>query len=343
VTARPRFVSIVLPCRNEEPYIGACLDSILAGDYPRDRLEVLVLDGRSDDRTREIVAQRAGRAPAIRLLDNPQRVTPAALNLGIRAARGEVILRMDAHVEYPPHYVTRLVAALEATGADNVGCLLATVPADSSPVARAIAVATAHRFGVGNSYFRIGTTVPRWVDTVAFGCWRREVFERIGLFDEDLVRNQDDEFNFRLVARGGRILLLPDVVARYYARRTLGQLARMFYQYGYYKPLVARKVGRVMTVRQLVPALFLLTLTGAAALGAWVPLAAWAGAAAGAAYAAVDLGCAAAAAPRHGPRAALALAAAFPIIHFSYGLGFLAGLVGHRSRSAAPSAVPLSR
>jgi len=328
-TRRHAFASILLPCRNEEHYLATCLDSIRATTYPADRFEILVLDGLSDDRTRQIAAGVAARDPRVRVLDNPGRTAPAALNLGIGQARGDVIVRMDAHARYPIDYIPRLVAALEETGADNVGGVLVTHPADDTATARAVALVMSHPLGVGNAYFRIGTPGRRWVDTVPFGCFRRDVFTRVGLFDEQLPRNQDDEFNFRLKRHGGRILLEPSVRATYFARRTLGQIRRMFYQYGYYKPLVARKVGRIMTVRQLVPATFVLALGGAAALAPWWPLAGWAGLAIAAAYAGVA---AAAAAPRvrtHGWRCAALLLAAFPIVHFSYGVGFLRGIVDH--------------
>jgi len=206
-------VTVIVPCRNERRYIAACLDSILATAYPADRLEVLVVDGASDDGTRDAVRAYAAREPRVRLLDNPRRSAPAALNLGIRAARGEIIARMDAHVVYPPHYLPVLVEALLETGADNVGCPIVTLPADESATARAIACALSHPFGVGNSRFRIGSAVRREVDTVPFGCFRRDVFDRVGLFDEELIRNQDDEFNFRLIRSGGRVLLVPDVAA----------------------------------------------------------------------------------------------------------------------------------
>ncbi|MDP3910739.1 MAG: glycosyltransferase family 2 protein, partial [Gemmatimonadales bacterium] len=247
-------VTVILPCRNEARYIGPCLDSILSASYAPERLEVLVVDGMSDDGTRAVVAEYAAAHPRIQLLDNPSRIVPTALNVGIRAAAGDVIARMDAHVVYPPEYLPRLVAALEESGADNVGGCIITLPADGTAVAQAIAIALGHPFGVGNSHFRIGARAARLVDTVPFGCYRRDVFARIGEFDEELVRNQDDEFNHRLVASGGRVLLLPDVVSYYYARGSFRQVARMFYQYGAFKPLVARKVGRIMTLRQLVPA-----------------------------------------------------------------------------------------
>ena len=342
---RPR-VSIVMPCRNEAAYIGACLDSVLATDYPLDRIEVLVADGRSDDGTREIVEGCAARHACVRLLDNPARITPAALNAAIRASTGDVIIRMDAHGIYPRDYVSRLVDALQETGADNVGGVVVTLPADGSPIARGIALAFAHPLGVGNAYFRIGVAGPRWVDTVPFGCFRRDLFERVGMFDEEMVRNQDDEFNLRVIGRGGRILLLPDVVARYYARRSFGAVARMFYQYGYFKPLVARKAERIMT-RQLVPPLFVLSIVASALLGIWLPVARDVFAGIAGAYAALILTGAAFAIRKHGFRCAAALAAVFSIMHVCYGFGYLRGIVDHwlpfRRRARRTTPMPLTR
>jgi glycosyltransferase involved in cell wall biosynthesis len=330
VTASPAtFVSILIPCRNEERHIAACLDSIRGTAYPADRFEILVLDGLSDDRTRAILGDIAARDARIRVIDNPARIAPTGLNIGIRQARGDIIVRMDAHAVYPLDYVPLLVRALEETGADNVGGVLITVPPENTATARAIAIVMSHPLGVGNSYFRIGTAGRRWVDTVPFGCFRRDVFARVGVFDEEMARNQDDEFNFRLLRHGGRILLEPSVRANYYTRRTLRQLGLMFFQYGYYKPLVARKVGRVMTVRQLVPAAFVFGVAGAAALAPWWPVAAWAGTAVAGAYAALVAAAAMLRARPNGWRCAAVLLVAFPVVHFSYGLGFLRGLLDH--------------
>ncbi len=189
--------------------------------------------------------------------------------MGIAAARGTVIVRMDAHVEYPRNYLSSLVGLLEQSGADNVGGVVQTLPANDSPIARAIACGMSHPLGVGNSHFRIGAAEDRWVDTVPFGCYRREVFDRIGLFDEELVRNQDDELNLRLIKHGGRILLSPRIVSKYFARDSLPKLWRMYYQYGYFKPLVVRKLGGVMTARQLLPPLFVLCLFATAIAAPW--------------------------------------------------------------------------
>ena len=342
------LVTIVVPCRNEERYIVECLDSILACDYPPDRLEVLVVDGMSDDGTRAVLADYAARNPLVRMLDNPRRITPVALNLAIRAARGEVIVRMDAHVVYPRNYVSRLVAALDEFGADNVGAVLRTLPANQTAMGKAIALGMSHPFGVGTSYFRIGTDQPRWVDTIAFFCIRRATFDRVGMFDEELIRHQDGEFNARLIKSGGRILLIPDVVSYYYARATLRQVGRMFYQYGYFKPLVAKKLGRFMSVRQLIPPGFVLGLlvTGVAAL-LWKPALLLFGLVAGS-YATVVLGSAVQTAIKEGPAVGAALAAVLPVIHVSYGVGFWRRVVElllplRRTSRERAAELPLSR
>lgn len=339
------LVSIVIPCRNEAGYIEQCLDSILASDYPQDRLEILVSDGRSSDGTRQILIRYCAEHPTVILLDNPQGTTPAALNAGIRAASGEIVIRMDAHVLYPPDYIRRLVRGLQESGADNVGGVLHTVPAEETSVARAIAVGMSHRFGVGNSLFRVGVTEPREVDTVPFGCFRRELFSKVGLFDEELVRNQDDEFNFRLITRGGRVLLLPEVSCRYYARRSLAQLFRMYFQYGYFKPLVARKVGRVMTVRQLVPALLVAGVASLGIMGVWSPAARVLLALLVGLYGSLVIVAALTAIRGHGLLCSTALTLVFPTLHFGYGTGFLLGIWDHLlARSATRlSAMRLSR
>ena len=340
-------VSIVLPCRNEVRHIGPCLDSILASDYPQDRIEVVIADGMSDDGTREVIATYAAAHARIVMIDNPRRTAPSAMNVAIRAAGGEIVVRMDAHAMYPTDYLTRLVGALLESGADNVGTLVETLPADDTPMARAIAVGLSHRLGVGNSAFRVGTATRKWVDHVCFGCWRREVFERLGEFDEELVRGQDVEFNARLLNQGGRILLLPDVASGYHARRTLGQVAGMMYQYGYFKPLIARKAGRIVTARQLVPSLLVLGILCSAALGLWWPAAFRVLAAIVGSYTLMVSAASLLRLQRQGWRTGLALAAVFPTMHFCYGVGYLQGLIDHflpfRRARRSPAAVALTR
>jgi glycosyltransferase involved in cell wall biosynthesis len=337
------MVSLIVPCRNERHHIRDCLESLLGNDYPAARREILVVDGMSDDGTREIVAECAARASTFRLLDNPRRITSAALNLGIAQARGSVVMLIGAHSVYPRSYIGQLVRELETSGADGTGGVCTTCAGGRDAIAIAIAVALAHPFGVGNSWFRIGTREPRWVDTVPFGCYRRDVFDRAGGFDEELVRNQDDEFNLRLLRRGGRLRLVPSVASRYYARTSLRQLARMFYQYGLYKPLVIRKVGAIMTIRQLVPAALVASLV----IGAVIPAARVLAGAIALTYAATMVTAALGTVRQHGLGSALGLLAVFPVLHFGYGIGFLVGLARlpfrGRPLAAAADAVPLSR
>lgn len=250
------MLSVICPIYNEESRIEECILSILAQDYPKEDLEVLFVDGQSSDRTREIIANYMLNYSFIKLLDNPKRIAPAALNIGIRASSGDIIMRLDAHAKYPENYFSLLVNRLKESGADNVGGVCRTLPARDTSVCRAIAHAMSSPFGMGNSYFRIGSDHEMWVDTVPFGCFKRGIFDKIGLFDEELVRNQDDEFNGRIIKNGGRILLLPQVVVDYFARDSLTKTAKMFFQYGLFKPLVNYKLQKPTTLRQFIPPLF---------------------------------------------------------------------------------------
>lgn len=251
------FISIICPIYQEEKYIGKCIESILRQDYPRDRLELLLIDGLSTDKTREIVGAYQEKYPFIRLIDNPYKVVPVALNIGIKQAKGDVIMRIDGHCEYPDNYVSSLIHYLFKLNADNVGGIWNTLPARPTTECIAIAEASSHIFGVGGSIHKVGTKQITRTDTVPFGCYRRSVFDRIGFFDEELVRNQDDELNARLINNGGKIYLIPETVINYIARDSFKKMCRMYYQYGLFKPLVTKKLGVPATVRQFFPALFL--------------------------------------------------------------------------------------
>ena len=339
-------VSIILPCLNEANNIRSCLDSVVASDFPKEQLELLVVDGQSDDGTREIVLEFSQRHPWIRLLENVRRITPVAMNIGIQSAKGPIVMRMDAHTVYPTNYISGLVQWLIGSKADNVGGISIVRPGNRTAKAQAIAYALSHPWGVGNSHFRIGAAGPKWVDTVPFGCYRREVFDRIGLFNEALVRNQDDELNHRLIKHGGRILLVPEMVSFYTARESLEKLWTMFYQYGYFKPLAARSVGAVMTIRQLIPSVFLLCLVLAAFVAPWSATIADVFKAIIISYAALDLTVSLHAAFRGGLRCGLWLMVVFPILHLSYGIGYLRGLISlvvGRRQSSDSIAFRLSR
>lgn len=251
---------MICPVFNEEKFIEACIISIIEQDYPQDAMEIIFVDGRSTDHTADIIQRYIQNYPFMKLIDNPKRIVPYALNRGLQEAKGEVIMRLDGHCTYPTNYISELVKYLYLLNADNVGGVWNTQPAKDTPICQAIALASSHPFGVGGSMHKIGVSKIIETDTVPFGCYKREVFEKTGPFDTDLVRNQDDEFNGRLLNLGGKIYLIPQVIINYTARDTLCKMRQMYYQYGLYKPLVNKKLGAPATVRQFFPLLFLLGL-----------------------------------------------------------------------------------
>jgi len=340
-------VSVIIPCRNERNYIGNLLENIVAQTHPKEDMEVFVVDGMSDDGTREIVEKYERRYGYITLVDNEERVVPHALNRGIRLAKGENIIIMGAHSVYPNDYISRLLHWQQKLNADNVGGIAEAMPVSQTPAARAVAIVLAHPFGVGNAWFRIGAKEPREVDTVPFGCYKREVFDNIGLFDEDLIRNQDDEFNMRLKRKGGKIFIVPEIRIVYYPREKIGQLWRMYHQYGLFKPLIMVKTGAPSNLRQFAPPLFVLFPAVLAALGAaWLPLF-YAACAVVGMYCIVNLYFSFRLALRNGIRLFFPLCCCFATVHYGYGTGYLRGIVRfnpfRRKRNTDPGMVRLSR
>lgn len=261
------FVSVVIPCLNEEAYISRFLDSVLAQDYPEDRVEVLVVDGMSGDSTRNILAEYSVKFPRMRMLDNPGRITPKALNIGIRAAKGDYICRMDAHAVYPRNYISACVSVITESGADNVGGPIRTLPKETGLAADSISCVLASPFGVGNSSFRTGSGTPKWVDTVFGGFYRKSVFNKVGYFNEHLSSSQDMEFNKRLAKAGGRILLHPSISSTYYTRASLVSFFRNNFRNGFWA-IYPLKFTRHLPVslRHLIPLFFVLWLIAAAAM-----------------------------------------------------------------------------
>lgn len=247
-----------MPCYMEEEYIGAALQSVLDQNIGSYQVEILVVDGRSTDRTRDIVSGFTQSNGNVRLLDNEMRTAPYALNIGIREARGGFIARMDVHATYPENYLLTLAKAMVELEADNAGGYFVTLPGADTAMAHAIALAIAHPFGIGDSDHRTGISETKEVDTVPYGFYRRVLFDQIGMFDEDLTRNQDDEFNARLRKAGGKIFMIAGLGIHYYARKSLDKVWDMFFQYGLFKPLVNKKIGGAASWRQLIPPLFVL-------------------------------------------------------------------------------------
>lgn len=252
-------VTIIIPCRNEAEHISACLDSVLRFDFPVDKLEVLVVDGLSSDRTKEIVEEYSRADSRIRVLANPQMIAPAGMNVGIRAAKGDFLVRLDAHSEYPPSYLSDCLGLLLKTKAANAGGRFVTVPNGNGPWATPIAEVTSHRFGVGDGAFRVGTEAG-YVDTVPYGTFHRDVFVKIGMFDERLTRNQDNEFNDRLRRAGYKIAFDPAITIRYKNQSTLQGLLNQAYTTGVWNVYTLSLHHYTFKWRRFVPLFFVLYL-----------------------------------------------------------------------------------
>jgi len=321
------FVSIIIPSRNEKKFIGKCLDSIIAQYYPKDKIEVIVVDGMSEDKTREIIKKYVEHYSFIKMLNNPRKIVPAALNIGIQHAKGEIIIRMDAHTVYNNDYVQKCVEYLLKYNIDNVGGIWKTRPGEDSVIARSIAFALSHPFGVGNSHFRIGSSKPRLVDTVPFGCYRKEIFNEIGYFNENLVRNQDIEFNRRLKKAGKKTLLAPDIISYYYARSTLKNLAKNNLWNGFWVIYSNRFASMPFSARHLVPFIFILILISSFALSFFSELFLYTFILSAVTYLTVNSFFSLYISLKHGIKYLVPIICAFSILHLSYGIGSLWGLI----------------
>lgn len=309
-------ISVILPCRNEEHSISKVLEFFISAK-PENK-ELIIADGASTDNTREIVAKYSANHPEISLIENPKRFVPFALNECIRKSTGEYIIRLDAHTEYAPDYFTKIVETFEKTGAEIVGGPMRAK--GSTPFQRAVAVCTSTSFGVGDSQFH-DETAEGYTDSVYLGAWRKKIFETTGLFDEAMLRNQDDEFHYRAKSKGMKIYLNPEIKSWYYPRSNIRTLMKQYFQYGLFKPLVLRKVRSEIKLRHLIPSAFLLYLiliplffifTG------WIaffPLML---------YAACDL--LFSFSRQNGFSEKLNSLIIYPALHLSYGSGFLLGL-----------------
>jgi len=318
-------VSILVPVRNGASHIGRCLDAVLRQDYPTDLTQVIVADGDSTDGTLEIIKERIRGVARASLLRNTRRIVPTAMNLMMLMATGDVIVRIDGHCEVPLDYVSRSVEHLNRDGVDGVGGSITTI--GHTPLSGTIALAMSSPFGVGDSAFRTQSERSLLADTVPFPAYTRSIVAMAGRYDEELVRDQDDEYNYRIREMGGRLLLAGDINTKYYSRTSLSRLWRQYFEYGFYKVRVLQKHPRQMRPRQFIPPLFALSLvlslciTGLFTYG-WVALAAVAGS-----YTLANFVASAAAASKKGWRHIAFLPLVYAILHLSYGLGFSVGLL----------------
>ncbi len=254
------LVSIVIPCRNEEKYIGKCLDSVIAQNYPKEKLEVLVIDGMSEDRTKEIIRNYSQKYPSVKLLDNPKKFIPSALNIGVKNSKGEIIVRMDSHAVYDKDYVSKCVEYLKKYKADNVGGAIKTIPFKDTIIAKSIALSLSHPFGVGGSHFRMGSKKIRRVDTIFGGCYKKEIFKKIGLFNENFIGGSEDmELNLRLKRAGGKILLVPDIISYYYPKFNLKDFFLHNLRDGIWAIYPLKFIKTPLKLRHYIPLAFILT------------------------------------------------------------------------------------
>ena len=257
-----KYISIIIPILNEKNYIENCLISVLKSDYSKEKMEILLIDGGSDDGTLEIIQKFQEEFSFIKLLRNPKKIVPISMNIGIKEAKGDYIIRLDAHADYPVNYFSKLIEWHQKLDADNVGTTIVTKVKNKTLKANSIKEILSHKFGVGDSDFRTGIKDVKEVDTVPFGCYKKEVFEKYGLYDERLVRNQDIELNKRIINGGGKIYLIPDVQCTYYARENFKALAKNNFSNGYWNILTAyyTKTLNSLSLRHFIPLIFLLML-----------------------------------------------------------------------------------
>jgi glycosyltransferase involved in cell wall biosynthesis len=319
------LVSILIPIRNEAATIERCLDAVLAQDYPPDRLEILIADGQSDDGTRAILTRFQKDHAHLQVFDNPGRIVACGLNQLTPHAQGEVLIRVDGHCIIAPDYVRNCVQHLQDEGVDGVGGPMHSIGVDHT--SQAIALAMSARFGVGDSAFRTESGQTKLVDTIPFPAYTRAIIEKVGSYDEELVRNQDDEYNYRIRKAGGKLLLAADVRSSYYSRGSFTSLWKQFFQYGFYKVRVLQKHPHQMRLRQFVPPAFVAALLVSILLSlifpwGWRLLLGLSGV-----YLLANLSAALLTANRAGWRYFWLLPIAFAAQHFGYGCGFLWGLV----------------
>ena len=317
------FVTVVIPCRNEAPFIRRVIESLVTSSYPREKLEAFIVDGMSTDGTRAILQDTARKHAFIRIIDNPLKTAPVALNLGIGAARGEIIVRMDAHSQYPPDYILRCVSLLQSgSKIGNAGGLLVNMTNGEGPWARAVAFVTAHRFGVGGAAFRIGAP-SGLVDTVPGGTFSRAVLDEVGFYDARLTRNQDNELNARLQKAGYAIAFDPSIQVHYWNQASLMGLARQAFFNGIWNVYTLALHPYTWKARRFVPMCFVGYLALLAAAASWPAHRAAAAAAPLGVYAALvaifSIGGGTA-------RGRIPIAATFVAYHLSYGAGSFLGI-----------------
>jgi glycosyltransferase involved in cell wall biosynthesis len=319
--SRTPNVSIIIPTWNEEAFISACLDSILLNDYPKDKIDIIILDGMSSDQTPAIIQKYISRYPFIRLINNPKRIQAPALNLGIKESRGEIIIRMDAHTLYDKDYIANCVKLLMENKGDNVGGV--QNPIGTNYISKAIAIATSTPFGVGNAYFRFSKQAM-FVDTVYLGAWKKDTLIRLNGFNEQWVINEDYELNYRLRKSGGKILLSPSIKSAYFVRSSLRRLSKQYFRYGFWKAKTIITYPESLKIRQFIPPAFAFSLIISLLISPFVQ---WPLLIIGGSYTLFNLIYSFLLSLKKGVIFFAILPVVFTIIHLTWGIGFLSGLL----------------
>jgi glycosyltransferase involved in cell wall biosynthesis len=319
-------ISIIIPAHNEAQYIEHCLEAIIAQDYSSGSLEILIADGMSTDDTRKIIHHFSALYPQlhIRILDNPGKIVPTGMNIALCQAKCDIIIRVDGHCIIAPDYVSKCVEHIQRDGVDGVGGPIRSI--GETHLAKVIAIGISSLFGVGDSAFRTLSGKTMLVDTVPFPAYTRQIIERAGLYDEELVRNQDDEYNYRIRELGGKILLADNIRSTYFSRTSLKSLWRQYFQYGYWKVRVLQKHPCQMRPRQFVPPAFVLALLGSIIL-ALFPVSRPLSSITPLLYLIANLLASIYTASKRGWKHFPLLPLVFATLHLSYGLGFLVGLI----------------
>jgi len=317
------IVSVIVPMRNEGNYVEKCMKSILSQDFPLEKLEVIVVDGLSEDKSQEFVKYYAKMYPdTVRLFENVNKTVPFAMNIGIKKSVGKYIVRLDAHSEYANDYISKCISTIEETDADNVGGLLITRGVGF--IGEAFAKVISSKFGVGNSGFRTNAS-SGYVDTVPFGTYKRETFEKYGFYDTRLTRNQDNELNYRIRKNGGKVYLNSDIKLTYFCRNNIADILRQSFENGKWNIITTKLCPGAMSVRHFVPLGFLLSLITMPVIIFFLPILVWLFIAELGLYLILNIFFSFKLAS--GISQIPILFILFPLMHISYGFGSLVGLL----------------
>ena len=321
-------VSIILPIRNEERFISKTLQSIIEQKF-KGELEIIISDGLSNDGTLDIIKKFQKKYRYIKLIRNNARTVPAGFNKALSFAKGDVIIRVDGHSTLEPDFINNSIKMLNKKNASCVGG--PTKHFSNTYIGKNISIAQCSYFGAGGASFRTGVSKGKYVNTLAFGAYKRAEFLKVGAYDEELIRNQDEELNYRIVKNGGKIWIDPSIKSIYYVRNSILKLFTQYFYYGFYKVRVVQKIKSIFSLRHLVPAIFVLTLILLAVIAIFQKIL-WPILFFGGIYLFMNITFSIYESIKNQSKSLILLPVIYFIMHLSYGIGFLAGLVFFANR-----------